>query len=39
MGHLYGSTLQDFAARFQRMHDGDVLFPSATTTTESRASG
>ncbi len=27
MGHLYGSTLQDFAARFQRMHDGDVLFP------------
>ncbi len=27
MGHLYGSTLQDFAARFQRMADGDVLFP------------
>jgi valyl-tRNA synthetase len=27
MGHLYGHTLQDFAARFQRMHDGDVLFP------------
>ncbi|WP_090505791.1 valine--tRNA ligase [Natronorubrum sediminis] len=27
MGHLYGSTLQDFAARFQRMHDGSVLFP------------
>ncbi len=27
MGHLYGSTLQDFAARFQRMHDGEVLFP------------
>jgi valyl-tRNA synthetase len=27
MGHLYGSTIQDFAARFQRMHDGDVLFP------------
>ncbi len=27
MGHLYGHTLQDFAARFQRMADGDVLFP------------
>ncbi|WP_394739246.1 valine--tRNA ligase [Natronococcus roseus] len=27
MGHLYGHTIQDFAARFQRMHDGDVLFP------------
>ncbi|GAB3019951.1 valine--tRNA ligase [Natronobiforma cellulositropha] len=27
MGHLYGSTLQDFAARFQRMADGPVLFP------------
>nr|WP_228434611.1 valine--tRNA ligase [Natrarchaeobaculum aegyptiacum] len=27
MGHLYGSTLQDFAARFQRMADGEVLFP------------
>jgi len=27
MGHLYGHTLQDFAARFQRMYDGDVLFP------------
>jgi valyl-tRNA synthetase len=27
MGHLYGSTIQDFAARFQRMADGDVLFP------------
>ena len=27
MGHLYGHTLQDFAARFQRMHDGPVLFP------------
>ncbi|ELZ08369.1 valyl-tRNA ligase [Halovivax asiaticus JCM 14624] len=27
MGHLYGQTLQDFAARFQRMVDGDVLFP------------
>ncbi|ELY48514.1 valine--tRNA ligase [Natronorubrum bangense] len=27
MGHLYGSTLQDFAARFQRMANGDVLFP------------
>ncbi len=27
MGHLYGHTLQDFAARFQRMANGDVLFP------------
>src|SRR6056297_1424557 len=27
MGHLYGHTLQDFAARYQRMADGDVLFP------------
>ncbi|WP_425499325.1 valine--tRNA ligase [Natronosalvus caseinilyticus] len=27
IGHLYGSTLQDFAARYQRMADGDVLFP------------
>ncbi|WP_338004803.1 valine--tRNA ligase [Natronoglomus mannanivorans] len=27
MGHLYGHTLQDFAARFNRMHDGEVLFP------------
>jgi len=27
MGHLYGSTIQDFAARFQRMANGDVLFP------------
>ncbi|WP_435359454.1 valine--tRNA ligase [Haloarchaeobius sp. DFWS5] len=27
MGHLYGHTLQDFAARFKRMHDGDVMFP------------
>ncbi|AHG00237.1 valyl-tRNA synthetase [Halostagnicola larsenii XH-48] len=27
MGHLYGSTLQDFAARFRRMYDGEVLFP------------
>ncbi len=27
MGHLYGHTLQDFAARFRRMADGDVLFP------------
>ncbi|MEZ3114998.1 valine--tRNA ligase [Halobaculum sp. MBLA0147] len=27
MGHLYGSTLQDFAARFHRMHDGDAMFP------------
>jgi valyl-tRNA synthetase len=27
MGHLYGSTLQDFAARYHRMADGDVFFP------------
>ena len=27
MGHLYGHTLQDFAARFHRMYDGDALFP------------
>jgi valyl-tRNA synthetase len=27
MGHLYGHTLQDFAARFHRMYDGDTLFP------------
>nr|WP_224828774.1 valine--tRNA ligase [Saliphagus infecundisoli] len=27
MGHLYGHTLQDFAARFQRMANGEVLFP------------
>jgi valyl-tRNA synthetase len=27
MGHLYGHTLQDFAARFRRMSDGEVLFP------------
>jgi len=27
MGHLYGSTLQDFAARFRRMSEGDVFFP------------
>ena len=27
MGHLYGHTLQDFAARFHRMDDGDALFP------------
>ena len=27
MGHLYGHTLQDFAARFHRMFDGDALFP------------
>ncbi|MEF8773358.1 MAG: valine--tRNA ligase [Halobacteriales archaeon] len=27
MGHLYGHTLQDFAARFHRMADGHVFFP------------
>jgi valyl-tRNA synthetase len=27
MGHLYGSTLQDFAARYHRMADADVFFP------------
>ncbi|WP_256296736.1 valine--tRNA ligase [Haloarchaeobius salinus] len=27
MGHLYGHTLQDFAARFHRMDDGAVMFP------------
>ena len=27
MGHLYGHTLQDFAARYQRMANGEVLFP------------
>ena len=27
MGHLYGLTLMDFVARFQRMHGGDVYFP------------
>ena len=27
MGHLYGSTLQDFAARYHRMADGDAFFP------------
>jgi valyl-tRNA synthetase len=27
MGHLYGSTLQDFAARFHRMYDGEAFFP------------
>jgi valyl-tRNA synthetase len=27
MGHLYGSTLQDFAARFHRMADEDTFFP------------
>ena len=27
IGHLYGHTLQDFAARFQRMANGDVFFP------------
>ncbi|WP_255197178.1 valine--tRNA ligase [Halorarius litoreus] len=27
MGHLYGSTLQDFAARYHRMKEGDVFFP------------
>ena len=27
MGHLYGNTLQDFAARFQRMHQENAFFP------------
>ena len=27
MGHLYGHTLQDFAARFQRMDRGETFFP------------
>ncbi|MFB6176063.1 MAG: valine--tRNA ligase, partial [Halobaculum sp.] len=27
MGHLYGHTLQDFAARFHRMFDGETFFP------------
>jgi valyl-tRNA synthetase len=27
MGHLYGHTLQDFAARYHRMAGDDVLFP------------
>jgi valyl-tRNA synthetase len=27
MGHLYGSTLQDFAARYHRMADGTAYFP------------
>ena len=27
MGHLYGSTLQDFAARFHRMDRQDTFFP------------
>jgi valyl-tRNA synthetase len=27
MGHLYGSTLQDFAARFHRMDREDTFFP------------
>ncbi|WP_248516043.1 valine--tRNA ligase [Salinarchaeum laminariae] len=27
MGHLYGSTLQDFAARFHRMSREDTFFP------------
>jgi len=40
MGHLYGSTLQDFAARASSgCTTATCSFPSATTTTESRASG
>jgi valyl-tRNA synthetase len=27
MGHLYGHTLQDFVARYQRMRDGQTYFP------------
>ena len=27
IGHLYSHTLQDFAARFHRMHDGETFFP------------
>ena len=27
MGHLYGHTLQDFAARFHRMHEETTFFP------------
>ncbi|MFB6117282.1 valine--tRNA ligase [Halosegnis sp.] len=27
MGHLYGHTLQDFAARYHRMADGEAFFP------------
>ncbi|PSQ05335.1 valine--tRNA ligase [Halobacteriales archaeon QS_6_71_20] len=27
MGHLYGFTLQDFVARFERMHGGTTFFP------------
>ncbi|MFB6147774.1 MAG: class I tRNA ligase family protein, partial [Candidatus Nanohaloarchaea archaeon] len=27
MGHLYGQTLQDFQARFQRMYNGEVFQP------------
>ncbi len=27
MGHLYGATLQDFVARFQRMRGKEVFFP------------
>ncbi len=38
MGHLYGHTLQDFSARFQRMHDGDVLFPFGYDDNGSQAS-
>ncbi|WP_254823503.1 valine--tRNA ligase [Haloglomus halophilum] len=26
-GHVYGATLQDFVARFQRMANGEVFFP------------